>query len=100
MPCANDDGLDESDSFYDDTCCAEYIPEEHYAAEECVPLEGSTYSTELEQAYLYAYDIGVTTMCPITNADVLLPLLRKHLAKMMSKFAMVKMGRVPDLNKP
>ncbi len=98
LECANDEGIDNSPSYYDHTCCEEYVPS-HTSATDC-SLEGSTYSSELEQGYLYACNLAVTTKIPITQADVMGPLLRKHLAKMISEFAIRKMWLIPDYQKP
>jgi cysteine-rich repeat protein len=97
LPCANDNGNDASPSFYDNTCCGTA----HGSATGVIcSLEGSTYSTELEQWYMYACDLAITTKTPITTANVTGPLLRKHLAKMMTEFAIRKMWLVPNTKKP
>jgi len=47
----------------------------------------SPYGSELTTAYLFAYNIGITTQWPITRADLQGTLSRKHAAKMISQFA-------------
>jgi len=98
LECTNDDGIDNSSSYYDNTCCAEYAPI-HPSAPDC-SLDGSTYSSELEQWYMYACNLAVTTKIPISEAEVMGSLLRKHLAKMISEFAIRKMWFIPDYQKP
>jgi len=85
---------DDSTSYYDRTCEAW-----HGAAWDCQPTEDPSYSVELNQAYQFAYDFGITTMCPIENADMEWQLLRKHMAKMLAEFAIVIVWIYPDLNK-
>ncbi|MEI8009513.1 MAG: hypothetical protein WCI00_09505 [bacterium] len=48
------------------------------------------------QAYNYAYSIGITTISNIQQADLTGTLIRKHLAKMISNFAIKQMNRVPN----
>ncbi|HRX63959.1 MAG TPA: hypothetical protein P5060_02545 [Candidatus Absconditabacterales bacterium] len=57
---------------------------------------GASYSDELEGAYDYAYDNGITTMDSIDNADMYGSLTRIAMAKMMSNFAMDVLGSEPD----
>jgi len=40
---------------------------------------------------MYACNLAVTTKIPISEAEVMGSLLRKHLAKMISEFAIRKM---------
>ena len=54
------------------------------------------FSVELLQAYNYAYSIGITTISNIQQADLTGTLIRKHLAKMISNFAIKQMNRVPN----
>ena len=54
------------------------------------------FSAELVQAYDYAYNIGVTTIPNIQQADLTGTLIRKHLAKMISNFAIKQMKKVPN----
>lgn len=50
-------------------------------------IVGSPFSTELNDAYLYAYSIGITTMDNIRKANMTGNLLRAHMAKMMTNYA-------------
>jgi len=53
----------------------------------------SPYSLELNNAYLYAYDIGITTMATIQNANMEWNLIRAHMAKMMVNYAIKVLGK-------
>ncbi len=57
---------------------------------------GASYSSELNQAYDYAYDNGITTMDSIDNADMYGSLTRVAMAKMMSNYAMDVLGLERD----
>ena len=50
-------------------------------------IANSDFTQEMNQAYIYACNRRITTMNTIQNADMDGPLLRKHLAKMISEFA-------------
>jgi hypothetical protein len=52
-------------------------------------IEGSPYSNEYNQAYLYAYGIGVTTMPTIQEANMKGHISRAQMAKMMARYAIV-----------
>ena len=80
---ANLSWIDYSPSYYDGTCGAQTVI-------------WSPYSTELNNAYLRAYSYGITTMDTIQKANMWGPLLRSHLAKMISNFAINIGGRTPD----
>lgn len=56
----------------------------------------SPFPAEMNDAYLYAYDIGITTMDTIQEADMTWPLIRAHMAKMMANYAINILGRAPD----
>ena len=56
----------------------------------------STYSTERNNAYLYAYSIGITTMWTIQLANLDGNLIRSHMAKMMVNYAIKVLDRTPD----
>ena len=62
-------------------------------------IVGSTYSTELNNAYLWAYAHGITTMATIQKAKMWGILIRSHMAKMISNFAITLGGLTPDTNK-
>lgn len=98
LACANVEGTDDSPSYYDNTCCTEYTPP-HLSPNDC-SLDGSTYSLDLEQGYMYACNLAVTTKTPIIKANVMWQLVRKDLAKMISEFAIRKMWMIPNYQKP
>lgn len=85
---------DFSPSYYDDTCEWNI----HWSAIIC-PVEDSSYSQELIDAFQFAYGLGVTTMCPIEKADITWNLLRKHLAKMITEYAVTIVWLYPDVTK-
>lgn len=62
-------------------------------------LGAATYSEELEGAYGYAYDNGITTMSSIDNADMYGSLTRIAMAKMMANYAIEVLGQTPDTTK-
>lgn len=59
----------------------------------------SNYWAELEWAYNYAYNIWITTMMPISNANMYGNLIRSHMAKMMSNYATEILDLVPNTGK-
>lgn len=59
-------------------------------------IAGSTFSPELNQAYLYAYQIGITTMPTIQQANIEWSLIRSHMAKMMVNYAVKVLELQPD----
>ena len=67
------------------------------------PLSGEVslfpYGLELTNAYLWAHGYGITTMPTIQQANMTGVLLRKHLAKMISVFAIQFMGIKPEWDK-
>ncbi|MEI7557624.1 MAG: hypothetical protein WCJ45_01980 [bacterium] len=50
----------------------------------------------MNQAYLYAFNIGITTMTTIEKADMTGSLQRNHLAKMISNFVIKQLGKTPN----
>ncbi len=62
-------------------------------------IAGSHYSTELNNAYLWAYANGITTMNTIQKANMWGTLIRSHMAKMISNFAIKFGGLTPDTSK-
>jgi len=72
---------DDSSSFYDDTCDASEILQKNWS------IIWSIYSQELNNAYLYAFDIWITTMNTIQKANMEWNLIRSHMAKMMVNYA-------------
>ena len=67
-----------------------------------VPLSAfgaASYSTELENAYQFAYDNGITTMDSIESANMYGSLTRIAMAKMMANYATDVLGKTPDTSK-
>ena len=56
-------------------------------------IAGSTYSTELNNAYLRAYKYNITTMPSVQRANITDSLVRKDMAKMISNFAINVLGK-------
>jgi len=56
----------------------------------------AAYSDELQGAYDYAYEIGITTQDSIDSANMMGGLIRSHMAKMMSNYATDVLGLTPD----
>jgi len=96
---------DYSSSFYDWDCGTAPSmdtwsdEEEHGSAERECSIVWSEFTDELNGAYQYACSVWITTMEPIQNADMVWPLLRKHLAKMVSEFAVNELWMAPDKEK-
>jgi len=59
-------------------------------------MVGAQYSAELEDAYDYAYGIGITTMSTIDWARMFDQLNRAEMAKMMVSFAENVLGQTAD----
>ncbi len=54
------------------------------------------FSLELNEAYAYAYKIGITTASTIQKANMEWTLIRQHLAKMISQFAINVLHKKPN----
>jgi len=95
LPGANDDWVDFSPSYYDKTC---WIPPSLQSDNTIVDwnIEWSSYSAELNKAYLYAYRAAITTVWDINRADMMWLLLRKHMAKMISQYAINVLKMTPN----
>ena len=61
---------------------------------------GGEYSTELQQAYNWAYENKITTMDSIDKANMKWNITRQELAKMISNYATNILWRTPDTTKP
>jgi hypothetical protein len=48
---------------------------------------------------VFAFDVGITTVPSICEANMYGPLLRKHMAKFLSMFAIQVLDRQPDLTR-
>ncbi len=59
----------------------------------------SPYSLELTNAYTWAHTYGITTMPTIQQANLDWYVLRKHLAKMISEFALQFVNMTPDAHR-
>ena len=63
----------------------------------CIWVE---YSLEMQQAYKWAYDNGITTMNSIEKANMNWNITREEMAKMISNYATNILWRKPDTTKP
>jgi len=59
-------------------------------------LFSSPFNKELTDAYFYAYNIKITTVSDIKRADMTGVLIRSHLSKMISEYAIKVLGKTPD----
>ena len=57
---------------------------------------GATYSEELQGAYNWAYENGITTMSTIDNANMYGAITRAEMAKMLANYAKNLMGKTVD----
>jgi DNA-binding transcriptional regulator YdaS (Cro superfamily) len=60
------------------------------------PTLSPLFSPELNQAYTYAREIGITTVPSIERANLTGTLIRKHLAKMISNFTINVLNKKPN----
>lgn len=97
LACANTEGNDNSSSYYDGTCCSP-TEEGHGAATGC-DVSDSTYTTEITEAFQRAYNLNITSKCPITTARLERPIIRMEAAKMMSMFTIQILWLYPDTHK-
>ena len=99
------DQRDCSDSYYDRICgpCKKTLLDKVvsvFRGDTTAPsVKNSPYSYELNRAYLWAYDNGITTTQTIQKANMTWELLRSHMAKMISQFATKILGKTPDTTK-
>ena len=56
----------------------------------------ANYGEELEGAYKWAYENGITTMPTIDDANMLAPITRAEMAKMLANWAMNVKGKTPN----
>lgn len=82
---------DLSASFYDGKCEISTVPNNETGS-----TSWSTFSAELDNAYLYAYHIGITTMATIQTANIEWHLIRAHMAKMLVNYAVKVLGLQPN----
>ena len=57
---------------------------------------GATYSEELQGAYDWAHENGITTMSSIDNANMYGAITRAEMAKMLANYAKNLMGKEAD----
>lgn len=72
------------------------------AAQTLVPMSAlgaANYGAEMENAYAYAYGVGVTTQYPIDNANMFGAMNRAEMAKMLGAWAEKTLGLKPDTSK-
>ncbi|MFZ2151083.1 MAG: S8 family serine peptidase [Candidatus Absconditicoccaceae bacterium] len=62
-------------------------------------ISDSPFDTQLNDAYLYAYQIGITTMPTVQKANMTGTLQRSHLAKMIVNYAAEVLDRQADTSK-
>ena len=93
---------DFSDSYYDGSC-GEYFEGESeddtVQGTNTCSIRNSIYSEELDNAYRFACENRITTKPTIQEAEMMKPILRKHLAKMISEFTLRKVGKPLDFSK-
>ena len=85
---------DKSPSIYDGICTV--VTTGTISITSWWSIVGSKYSQDLNKAYLYAYNIGITTIPTIQQANMEWNLLRSHMAKMMVNYAMKILWKVPN----
>jgi hypothetical protein len=95
LACSNDEWIDYSPSYYDDTCCS---AEPHWSALLC-DVSDSTYSQEITESFSWAYTNNITNKCPISRALLDNNITRAEAAKMVSMFAIQIMWLKPDEDK-
>ena len=81
---------DYSDSYYDRTC--------EWPKDVCW-VSKSKYDNEMKTAYLYSYLHGMTTKCPIDEANLYWTIRRDELAKMLTEYAIEVLDLKPEAGK-
>ena len=109
-PWANQRGIDYSRSYYDRTCEEEVEPVvveeiEDETQSDTPPtlqertekiLQNTSFGEEMTFAYIFAYQQWITTMPSLEEANLLWPLYRRDMAKMISVFATVWLNLKAD----
>jgi len=94
---------DKSDSYYDWTC--EWSSQNsvngrnsHNSTSEWNPKEimSNWYTREMNDAYEFAYQNGITTKKSISQANMSWPLTRIAMAKMLSQYSVNVLWKIPD----
>ncbi|MCX6823312.1 MAG: myxococcus cysteine-rich repeat containing protein [candidate division SR1 bacterium] len=80
---------DLSPSYYDTSCESQGS----HASATCTTI---TQQNEFIDAYNWAYNLGITTVAPICDANLDGKITRKQLAKMMAEFTVQIIGKQPD----
>ena len=88
---------DTSLSYYDGKCSL--TTPTNWATSNTGSLVGSPFTDEINNAYLYAYNLGITSSPTILGADIEWKLIRSHMAKMMVNYAVKVMWLKPDTTK-
>ena len=87
---------DYSDSYYDWTCAWSHKSDETL---DICKVNESRFPDEMKLAYLYSYVHGMTTMCPIDDANLYGYLRRDHLAKILTQYSINVLDLEPELGK-
>ena len=84
-----------SSSYYDSLCgrCSNISTT---GTSQTGDITNSRYSTELNTAYQRAFSIGITTMPTIQQANLDDKVIREHLAKMITQFAIKVLKKTPN----
>lgn len=88
---------DTSVSFYDGKCTA--TDTTNGTPVKLWDITLSPFTDEINNAYLYAYNLGITSSPTILWADIEGKLIRSHMAKMMVNYAVKVMWLKPDTTK-
>ena len=74
---------------------------EHRSADfpKCEVKDTTKYPKSLIEAFMWSYQHKITTVCPIEKANLDGSLLRRHMAKMISEFAIQVLNMKPDTKK-
>lgn len=99
---------DESNSYYDAKCqplithqapeTKDYKPDP-IKVQELLKQFGDKYSQELIEAYLFAKNVGMTSIADITSAMIYDPMPREQFAKIASQYAINVLDKQPDMSK-
>ena len=91
---------DFSPSYYDNTCGTKTNGgnNTHGSAYDCT-IEWSTYSSEANDAFLHACNLGMTESTSLKNIDIKEYILRKDVAKIISLFAVKELDMQPDIER-
>jgi len=85
---------DFSPSYYDGSCGTAPIKHNDKKIQVC-----TWYSEELNHAYIFAFAHNITTLADCQKAQLDWPLIRSHMAKMISNFSISILKKTPDTDK-